>query len=284
MRKSFIWLAAAFTALVVAVPAVAITNGQPDNGEHPFVGTILFRQTDGLFSCSGTLLSSAVMLTAGHCTEFEGETNSATWVWMDEVVDVDALVNRDPTEYPTIDDFLNDPVNGWIRATAIPHPEYADFAGFPNTHDVGVVLLSTGVSLGEYGELPTLGQFDFLDRAKGNPEGRRFEVVGYGVQRIVPKKDAQDDWRRYKGDTTLTGSKSSLTDGYNFKFTNSPGNGTGGSGTCFGDSGGPAFWDETNTVAAVTSFGITPHCTGVDFSYRADIAETLDFVTPFLTS
>ena len=284
MRKTFIWLAAAFTALVVAVPAVAITNGQPDNGEHPFVGTILFRQTDGLFSCSGTLLSSTVMLTAGHCTEFEGETNSATWVWMDEVVDVDALANRDRTKYPTIDDFLNDPANGWIKATAIPHPEYADFAGFPNTHDVGVVLLSAGVSLSEYGELPTLGQFDFLERAKGKPENRRFEVVGYGVQRIVPKKDAQDDWRRYKGDTTLSGSQSSLTDGYNFKFTNSPGNGTGGSGTCFGDSGGPAFWDETNIVAAVTSFGITPHCTGVDFSYRADIAETLDFVTPYLSS
>ncbi len=282
MRKRLIWLAAAITALVVAVPAVAITNGQPDAGEHPFVGTILFRQTDGLFSCSGTLLSSTVMLTAGHCTEFGGETNSATWVWMDEVVDVEALANRDRTK--PIDDFLDDPANGWIKATAIPHPEYADFAGFPNTHDVGVVLLGTGVSLDEYGELPTLGQFDFLDRAKGKPEDRRFEVVGYGIQRLVPKKDFQDDWRRYKGDTTLSGSKSSLTDGYNFKFTNSPGKGTGGSGTCFGDSGGPAFWDETNIVAAVTSFGITPHCTGVDFSYRADIAETLDFVTPYLSS
>lgn len=282
MHKSLIWVVAALAALVVAVPAVAITNGQPDDGEHPFVGTILFRQTDGLFSCSGTLLSSTVMLTAGHCTEFEGETNSETWVWMDEVVDVEALANRDRTK--PIDDFLNDPANGWIRATAVPHPEYADFAGFPNTHDVGVVLLSSEVSLDEYGELPTLGQFDFLDRAKGKPEDRRFEVVGYGIQRLVPKKDFQDDWRRFKGDTTLSGSKSSLTDGYNFKFTNSPGKGTGGSGTCFGDSGGPALWQETNIIAAVTSFGITPHCTGVDFSYRADIAETLDFVTPYLSS
>jgi len=282
MCKRFIWLVAALTALVVAVPAIAITNGQPDDGEHPFVGTILFRQTDGLFSCSGTLLSSTVMLTAGHCTEFEGETNSATWVWMEEEVDVEALANRDRTK--PIDDFLNDPENGWITATATPHEDYADFAGFPNTHDVGVVVLDEEVTLGTYSRLPTLGQFDYLERAKGAPADRRFEVVGYGVQRLVPKKDAQDDWRRYKGDTTLSGSKSALTDGYNFKFTNAPGNGTGGSGTCFGDSGGPAFWDETNIVAAVTSFGITPHCTGVDFSYRADIAETLDFVTPYLSS
>ena len=95
MRKSFIWLVALLTALVVAVPeALPITNGQPDDGEHPFVGTILFRQPEGLFSCSGTLLSSTVMLSAGHCTESGGVTNLASWVWMDEVVDVDAITNR----------------------------------------------------------------------------------------------------------------------------------------------------------------------------------------------
>ena len=237
MRKSTIWLVAVLTALVVAVPAVAITNGQPDNGEHPFVGTILFRQPEGLFSCSGTLLSPTVMLSAGHCTESGGVTNLASWVWMDEVVDVDALVNRDRTKYPTIDDFLNDPANGWIKATAVPHPRLRRLRRLPEHPRRGASSgLSTGVSLAEYGELPTLGQFDGL---KGKPEDRRFEVVGYGVQRIVPKKDAQDDWRRYKGDTTLTGTNSSLTDGYNFKFTNAPGKGTGGSGTCFGDSGGP---------------------------------------------
>ena len=56
--------------LTTAAPASAITYGQPDNGEHPYVGfMIFFDPTEpGWFSCSGTLLNSTVFLTAGHCT------------------------------------------------------------------------------------------------------------------------------------------------------------------------------------------------------------------------
>lgn len=64
--------------------------------------------------------------------------------------------------------------------------------------------------------------------------------------------------------------------------------GTGGSGTCFGDSGGPASWidpatgRETTTVVAVTSFGITGRCAGTDFSFRTDIPAARDFVDAHL--
>ena len=47
-------------------------------------------------------------------------------------------------------------------------------------------------------------------------------------------------------------------------------------------SGGPALWSDTNIVAAINSFGIAPHCVGNDYMWRADIAATLDFVTPYL--
>jgi hypothetical protein len=30
------------------------------------------------------------------------------------------------------------------------------------------------------------------------------------------------------------------------------------------------------------SFGLNQNCVGTDFAYRTDIAETLDFVQPFL--
>ena len=70
-------------------------------------------------------------------------------------------------------------------------------------------------------------------------------------------------------------------------FTNNPGKGSGSGGSCFGDSGGPAFWidpstgEETNIVMAVTSWGITP-CVGVDYQFRTDIEAAQDFVRQFL--
>ena len=58
------------TLLLTAAPASAITYGQPDDGEHPYVGFMIFFDPvdPGWFSCSGTLLNPTVFLTAGHCT------------------------------------------------------------------------------------------------------------------------------------------------------------------------------------------------------------------------
>ena len=56
----------------------------------------------------------------------------------------------------------------------------------------------------------------------------------------------------------------------------------GGSGTdsCFGDSGGPVFLGgpASNTIVAVTSFGLNELCRGTDFSYRIDRKEVLDWI------
>jgi secreted trypsin-like serine protease len=52
-------------------------------------------------------------------------------------------------------------------------------------------------------------------------------------------------------------------------------------GICNGDSGGPIFLAGTRTIIAVTSWGIDPNCAGPGFGYRTDIAESLDFISPF---
>ena len=80
-------LAGAFA--IGAVPAGAIVNGgAPDNGEHPMVGQLLFYIPDEVdprfddpgawFTCSGTLLSPTVLLTAGHCADGVGLNGTAT--------------------------------------------------------------------------------------------------------------------------------------------------------------------------------------------------------------
>lgn len=284
MRRTIAALAAAAMLTVVwALPATAITWGRPDTADDfPYVGTILFERADGFYSCTGTLLSPTVMLTAGHCTEEGGVENLATWATFDRVVDVEAIANH-TNAYPTLASFLDDPRNGWIPGDAHPHPEWDDRAGFPDTRDVGVVVLSPGVELEAYGELPTLGQFDGLDTSKGAAAERRFVIVGYGLQGTVPAF-ASDLWERWVGETTLTNTRGAYTRGYSFQFTNSPGKGHGSGGTCYGDSGGPAFYGATRTVAAIISFGTHKQCTGTDYGYRADIGKTLDFVTPFLTA
>jgi hypothetical protein len=52
-------------------------------------------------------------------------------------------------------------------------------------------------------------------------------------------------------------------------------------GTCYGDSGGPAFWEDpengNETLVGITSWG-DAQCVSSGFNYRVDIPDTLDFI------
>ena len=73
-----------------------------------------------------------------------------------------------------------------------------------------------------------------------------------------------------------------LTGEFNLHTSNNPSPVGGQGGTCFGDSGGGVFLNDTNIVVAVVSFGTNDDCKGSDYSARADIADTQDFVRSFL--
>jgi hypothetical protein len=250
----------------LAAPASAVTFGTPDANAHPFVGTILFQRPDGFYSCTGTLLSPTVMLTAGHCTEENDVANIRTWVTFVPKVQFSTGCNGDTA---CLVRYFDNKKNGWIKGTAVPHPDYDDFNQFPATFDVGVVKLATAVSMPTYGRLPPLG---FLETVK--PADNLFTVVGYGMQGYIPAFSS-DVWERYVGNTRLVELNSTWDGGHSAKFSNNPGNTSGG--TCFGDSGGPVFYQDSNVIVAVVSWGQTP-CIGVDYQFRTDIKTTQDFV------
>lgn len=303
MRRMFIALGL-LVSLVLAAPVGAITNGQPDNAEHPYVGELLFYVPDGVdsrfddpgawYSCSGTLLTATVVVTAGHCTfgigldgasttSGGGDGSGGTDVWIDfsEAAHFAGFppssdYDRDENQqrYEDRAAWLNSQ-SAWHPGTATPHPEYDDHAFY--IHDAGVVVLDDPFSLGTYGDIPTSGYLDQYGAARR--DSHRFEVVGYGLERVLPILDEGGDTRR-QADVKLNSLKGSPKDTYAL-FSNNPGKAATG-GSCFGDSGGPIFDDTaSNLVVAVTSFGFSPNCTGVGGGYRLDQPDDLAFLATF---
>jgi hypothetical protein len=264
--------------LAAAIPLLAITWGEPDNNEHPHVGTLLFVQNGvGYYSCTGTMIAPTVMLTAGHCVAEAGNINDVTYVRFEENA-LSGIGN-----YGSLQDWFD---AEWLAVTTvIPHPMWNDYGEFPYTYDIGVVILEEpyfpldGNGQPIFGELPDLG---FLETLKGKDKNS-FTVVGYGMQSNL-KPFYQDDYERYKGNVRLIEVKSYLTAGgaASAKFSNNPGI---GGGTCYGDSGGPNFYADTNIVSSVTSFGWAKNgkCVGNSFFYRTDTPDAQSFINNVLS-
>jgi secreted trypsin-like serine protease len=256
MKRLALTLALAVT-LALAGPASAVLYGAPDGDDHPMVGLAVF-DVDGVpaWRCSGTLLSPTVFLTAGHCAS----GTSGARVWFESVVD---------------DQFY--PFSGGTAIDGTPHahPLYDDFASFPATFDIGVVVLDEPVTLSEYGSLPSVNQLG--SRKSGGQQ--KLTIVGYGLQGVVPLFSA--DRERYQGTVKITNLTSAYTDGYNIHVSSNPGVPHSG-GACFGDSGGPAFLGSGLTIVGVASFVLNQNCVGSGFYVRTDVAEAHEWVSGFL--
>ena len=253
----------------------AINYGEPDGLHHPFVGVVAVYDDDGNFVTrgTGTLISPTVVLTAGHVTALAQYGFNNHYVRVSFESDLSQFVL--PPDY-------NDPA--WVllsyTGTPVTHPYYYDdWRYFPNTYDVGVIILDEPVYMDDYGELPDIGALNVLATKRGL-QNRIFTTVGYGFQSIKPF--LQIDVVRYKATSMLVSLRSALTDGYNLHTSNNPGKGQGTGGSCFGDSGGPVFFDDTSVIAAIVSFGANNNCKGADFAYRMDIPDSQNFVYGFL--
>jgi secreted trypsin-like serine protease len=283
MRKPGLVFTVILVSLVlIVVPVSAITNNWVKDNEHPFVGLVVFYDADDNFiwRCSGSLISPTKFLTAGHCADTaEGAVTARVYFQQDAGAHYDPATQLDAvTGYP---EYCAAGTEGVTCATShkLYNYGFANFADFPNTHDVGLVILDQPISLPEYGQLPAAGALDKLGTARGTKD-TVFTVSGYGlsyssqVHSAVPNISYRE---RLMAKSTLVNLKSANTDGYNLQ---TQGNGDGRGGTCSGDSGGPVFLGDatSNTIVAVTSFGMNSLCRGTDYGYRIDRAEVLDWI------
>lgn len=262
-------------ALMLAVSLIghvsAITNGQPDGDNHPYVGLVVFDVLDEngdqvpSHRCSASLLTPTVVLTAGHCTD----GTVAARIWFDEVV-------QGNPEYPFSGETSYD-------GTPYTYPGFCigcgdGLPGFA-TGDVGIIILSEAVPLdvvSEYAALPTEGQVDALENKTG------VDLVGYGVQEQLVGQ-GPPIWaglrNRLYAPSELVSGNFVHSDEF-MKIALNPGGGSGG--TCFGDSGGPDLLAGTNTILAVNSYVTNSNCSGVGYSNRIDIPEVLAWINGFL--
>ena len=282
-RLVFAVLAAVVFGLLPA-SAGAVIGGQPDGNLHPYVAYL----DNGVFACSGTLLSPTVMLTAAHCFSDSTSAFGTNTVTGAPIV----RVSFDPN-------LINTPRADrvWYFGSYYFDPEFAigSGGGLPgfDTHDVAIVIFTSegcvvpegqtgtcgpipsAATNGMYGALPEEDLVDTL------PMGTPVDIVGYGVQNFIRgggpcggpcKPQPGDAFTRFFAQTTLIASNNSISDEFIKLHSNR-------AGTCFGDSGGPDLLGDTNIVLGVNSFVANSLCAGNTYSYRVDTEQALSWIT-----
>ncbi len=144
-----------------------------------------------------------------------------------------------------------------------------------------MVELDEDIVLDTYGVLADLDASQALagDTGQGRNDAL-VETVGYGIQAIQP--NPMDIESRYKSTSRIVAVNGNQAQGGNLHTLNNPSPIGGTGGSCFGDSGGPVFINNTNEVLAVVSYGYSATCHGADYSWRVDTQAAYDFIQPFL--
>jgi hypothetical protein len=252
MRRSMLVTVAVLAVLALAAPAGAITYGVPDGNRHPEVGALLAPQaySDGTWAtCSGTLISPRVFLTAAHC-------------------------DQDVSRVAVTFDSIYDPATGTTHwGTWHADPNYNQAQSDPQ--DIAVVVFDQPVTGIIPARLPAAGSLS------GLRVGTRFTSVGYGAQSVTIDHGPTFHYAdvRYMA----TGGLLAVNPSW-LRISMNPARGNGG--TCYGDSGGPNFLGagagETDIVAAITITGDFM-CRATNVDYRMDTPSARAFLGQYVT-
>lgn len=246
--------------VVGAIPVAAVTDGELDGNGHPYVGLMVAQDAKGnpLWRCSGTLLSSTLFLTAGHCTEAPA---AHVEIWFAADVESGIPANGYPKK-------------GDVGGTPYTHPSYNPNAFY--LYDLGVVVLKQPMEMASYGALPAQDVLDKLAQRRGQQDVT-FTAVGYGLQESFPDAAA---WKEHNQRVRMVAYphllqiNGGIVGDFSLLLSNNHATG----GTCFGDSGGPNFIGNSNVVGGVTSFGMNGNCAGTGGVYRVDRADDLNWL------
>ena len=255
--------------VMTAQPAAAIVGGQRDD-VHTNVGIVRFTTDSGRFRCSGTLISPTVVLTAGHCT---GDTGSspATNVYVSFNTDLplDPLApGISPAESAAR-------AANYITGTAHPDPGWTGKLSISQQHDQGVVVLDAPATSKWPDITPApLLPVGALDGNQGALKNRTFTLVGYGVDIGAKKTQVVVLERR----STTSFLKNVQDEVVTFQINDR--DSKAGGGSCFGDSGGPAFLGPF--VVGDSSFVNSFSCNATAGYQRVDTPYARAFLEQFI--
>jgi secreted trypsin-like serine protease len=254
MRKWWALVVGLMLVSVLPLSALAITNGNVDaDNDYPMVGMVAFYDSNYTYMhrCTGTLIAENVVLTAGHCTD----GTSTAYAYFD-------------MEAPS--DFRTNPSGE--KGHTVTHPQYNPLT---ISNDVGVVVLDEPSDVSApYPTLPDVGFLSDLKRSH-QIQDDTFVAVGYGLVPDFPPNIFNADLYRRWAVSPYRG----LTKDNLHLFQNPNVNDAGG--TCFGDSGGPHFWNDELVLVAVTSWG-DAICRANDMTQRLDLEPIHLFIEEYL--
>lgn len=253
-KLGLVLVASVAAAALVTPNASAVVNGQPDQGQHPYVGTLVLQdKTNGSYHywCSGTMISARVFLAAGHCMsagflEYTFPGSEIVGLTLNPVV---APADNAPEPTPL---YSGEPVTapGW--------------PGKSWTLDVGVYVLDEPLSgLPALPVIPDEGQLDTMGLT-----GQEVTLVGYGATR--DKTGGPNGLATSTAGTRLAATQ--RITGVSPRWIHLLGNAAAGAGgMCYGDSGAPRLLEVGDrTMVIATSWWLGKWCQAPEMALRLD--------------